>query len=317
MNKLIAIISVCVSLISIGQTNPADTVSGWTVETNLQRTVDATKRLNEVSQTKDTIIPIPNIDYPLISVKRETSFELVNIQPAKIKLFSKNPQLYNHYLKAGIGSYISPLVQYNYNSGRSRKTNWGVNVDHNSSWLSMKGWAPSTYDNSGARLYGTILKSKYQLSGALDFYNKGFHYYGIPDENVPKDSIAGRFNNIGLTGEFRTAGKDSAKSNFRVGMDYYNFFTFKRKTDTLEKNNVRENFAAIYAGYWYKLKTETFAIDLDVRYDNYKYGSADTLLADSIMGRDVHNTIINFRPYVESRGKKYYVKVGVDLSFDI
>lgn len=318
MNKFIATITIlCVGFLSYGQTTQKDTTGGWGVITDMHRTVDATKRVNEPSRTFDTIIPIPKINYPLISLKRETSFELDNIQPAKIKLFTKNPELYNHYLKLGIGSYINPLLQYNYNSGRSRSTNWGVNVDHNSSWLNMKGWAPSSFDKTGARLYGTLLKSKYQLTGALDFYNHGFHYYGIPDENVPKDSIGGRFNNIGVNAEYRTAGKDSAKSNFKVGVEYFNFFTFKQKGDTLAKNNVRENFAAIYTGYWYKLKTEIFAVDLDVRYDNYKYRAADTLFADSVMGYNNHNAIINFRPYVESRGKKYYVKVGVDLSFDV
>ncbi|MEZ4936779.1 MAG: hypothetical protein R2799_04215, partial [Crocinitomicaceae bacterium] len=136
MNKLILILLVCVSFTAFGQGDP-DT--GWTVEYEMQRTVKATKRLNELTQTRDTIIPIPKIDYPLISLKRETSFQLQNIEPAKIKLFQNNPKLYKHYLKVGIGSYITPLVQYNFNSGRSRKSNWGVNIDHVSSWLNMKG----------------------------------------------------------------------------------------------------------------------------------------------------------------------------------
>ena len=184
INKLLLIALVCVSFTVFSQKD-----TSWTVDYEMLRTVNATKRLNEMSKTKDTVIPIPNIDYPLISVKRETSFELQNIEPAKIKLFQKNPQLYKHYLKMGIGSYVTPLVQYNFNSGRSRKTNWGVNVDHLSSWLNMKGWAPSQFDKTGARLYGTLLKRKYQLSGSIDFSNHGFHYYGIPDESVPKDSI--------------------------------------------------------------------------------------------------------------------------------
>lgn len=316
MNKLVGILLVCVSFHVFGQTDTTDT--GWTVTYEMQRTVKATKRLNELSKTRDTIIPIPKIDYPLISLRRETSFELQNIEPAKIKLFQNNPKLYKNYLKLGIGSYITPMVQYNFNSGRSRKTNWGVNVDHLSSWLNMKGWAPNTFDKTGARLYGTLHERKYQLSGSLDFYNHGFHYYGIPDENIPGDSINGRFNNIDLQGEWRTANQDSAKHNFKVGLQYFNFFSFKRKGDTLAKRNVRENFAGLYTGYWYKLKTETFAVDLDVRYDNYKFGDSDTLMQpDSVMGRNNHNTIINFKPYVISRGKKYYVKVGIDMAFDI
>ncbi|MEZ4938912.1 MAG: hypothetical protein R2799_15090, partial [Crocinitomicaceae bacterium] len=290
----------------------------WTVTYDMQRTVKATKRLNELSQTRDTIIPIPKIDYPLISLRRETSFQLQNIEPAKIKLFQNNPKLYKHYLKVGIGSYITPLVQYNFNSGRSRKSNWGVNIDHVSSWLNMKGWAPSTTDNTGARIYGTLLQNKYQLTGSLDFHNKGFHYYGIPDENVPGDSINGRFNNIDLNAEWRTANQDSAKHNFKVGIQYFNYFSFKRKSDTLAKRNGRENFAGLYTGYWYKLKTETFGLDLDARYDNYKFGDTDTLMQpDSVMGLKNNNTIINFKPYVISRGKKYYVKVGLDMAFDI
>jgi hypothetical protein len=316
MTKLLAIVFVCVSFIGTSQ---IDTTGGsWDINVDMFRTVNATKRINEVSKTQDTIIPIPKIDYPLISIRRETSFELNNIEPAKIKLFQKNPELYNHYLKLGIGSYISPLVQYNYNSGRSRKTNWGANIDHNSSWLNMKGWAPSTFDKTGARLYGTLHKKKFQLSGAFDFSNHGFHYYGIPVDTIRGDSIAGRFNNLGVKAEFRTANQDSAKHNFKVGIEYFNFFSFKQKGDTLAKRNVRENFAGLYSGYWYKLKTETFGVDLDVRYDNYKYGDTDTLMSpDSVMGYDNHNAILNFKPYVESRGKKYYVKVGVDLSFDI
>lgn len=317
MNKLLTILFVCGVVSVFGQSNQADT-SGWVVTTDVNRSVEATPRLNEMSRTRDTVIPIPSINYPLISVKRETSFQLQNIEPAKIKLFQKNPELYKHYLKLGIGSYITPLVQYNFNSGRSRKTNWGVNVDHLSSWLNMKNWANSTFDKTGARLYGTLMEKNYTFSGALDFYNHGFHYYGIPDESIPKDSIAGRFNNIGVSADWSTANRDSAKHNFKIGIDYFNFFTFKNKRDTLAKRNVRENYAALRTGYWYKLKTETFGVDLDVRYDNYKFGDADSLMQpDSVMGYNNHNGIINLKPFVVSRGKKYYVKVGVDLSFDI
>ena len=299
---------------------------GYTFYYSAERSIEPVYRISETPAIIDTTIPIPSINYPLLSFHRETSFSLDTIKAAKIKLTEKLPRLYHSYVRVGFGNYLTPLGEVFINSTRSRKFHWGVQATHLSSWGKIKGYAPATFDNTQTSAYGKILEKNYTLSGKVNYGNQGLHFYGIQRENVPKDSIRQRFNDVGFTTQFDWHKKDTAHLNYTLGLNY-NHYNDRKISDSLKKWRAQENYLAVTSSWKYKLKQEIFAADLNLRYNGYKYGvpnnflshAYDTLNSKLDTGIVNNNYLIDFKPNVTTFGKngKWSVLIGLDLFFDV
>ena len=57
-----------------------------------------------------------------------TNYSIDNIKPARLKITANGDKLYRGYLKAGAGTYLTPLLELNYASKRSRDESWGLNA---------------------------------------------------------------------------------------------------------------------------------------------------------------------------------------------
>lgn len=291
--------------------------NGYTFTYQAEREIEPVYRIAEKPVILDTVIPTPQVSYPLLSLHKQHSFELELIEPAKVKLVDKLPKLYHSYVKLGFGNYNMPLGELYVNSTRSRKYHWGVSAKHLSSWGKIKGYAPSQFDRTRLDLYGKMIEDDYTITAKFNYFNQGLHFYGIENENVPKDSIRQRFNNTGIFAQYDSHKKDSANINYRVGLEYNNYFD-RQRADTLEKWNARENYLGIYSAFDYKLNSEVYAADFNVRYNNYKYGFEDSTLVALDSGFIDNNVLVNIKPNITTIGKngKWSVNVGVDLVLD-
>lgn len=313
MNKVKALLAVIVLTFSAAAQNEG----GYTFVYEAEREIEPVFRIAEKPSVLDTVMPVPQVSYPLLSLKKEHSFELEKIDPARIKLVDKLPQLYHSYVKLGFGNYTMPLGEVFINSTRSRKFHWGISAKHHSSWGKIKGYAPSQFDRTRLDAYGKMIEKEYTITAKVNYFNHGHHFYGIRNEDVPGDSIRQRFNNTGVFGEYHSHKKDSANLNYKIGVEYNNYFDRKR-ADTLEKWKARENYLGIYSSFDYKLKTEVYAADFNVRYNNYKYGIEDSTLIGLDSGFVDNNVLVNIKPNITTIGKngKWSVNVGVDLVLD-
>jgi hypothetical protein len=281
------------------------------------RSVETASRLNAQPKVLDTVFPIPTTSYPLLSINYEPTFEIPKIEPAKVNLQQKLPQLYNGYARIGIGSLLMPLAEVYYNNGRSRKMNYGGNIQHLSSFGKMRNVAPANFDRTNARAFVGVNEKKYSWDAETYYRNQGLHFYGFPNEDADKDSIAQRFNTFGLKGGFHSHANDSLGLNWKLGLEYRHFNDKKPKADSLKEWNARENFFAIRAGGEYKWGTEIFAADLDILHNSYKYGVLnDTMPGFLNTGLENKNTIISLKPSIStySKNRKLKAKIGVDLT---
>ncbi|MFT5820182.1 MAG: hypothetical protein ACI8ZM_001416 [Crocinitomix sp.] len=302
-----------------GQTvSPPDT----TIYTNIseaERRISPSYRISEKPLIIDTVIPIPNISYPLLSRNMRTEISIDQIDPSKIKIIEKLEKLYPGYLRLGLGNYISPLGEFYYNSTRNRKMSYGVHLNHNSSFGNIKDYAPSTFDNTSARVFGEFFTKQFRIESEINYLNNGYHFYGIQDstENqdlISKDSLRNRVQGIGYNVRFSNfARKDSATLLYTVKTDFNHFHEFDPNGRNLNAKN--SNFG-IGTEMAYQLRNNIYAAELDVRYNKYKFaGEGSGVLIDD--WHDDNNTIIHLRPSITSYGKKWKVLVGVDLNFDI
>ncbi|MGV3610818.1 MAG: hypothetical protein ACO1N0_07715 [Fluviicola sp.] len=319
MNRSIVIVSALTALFIGTFSNVFGQGGGANLDFNAtgKRAVETASRLNSQPKVLDTVFPIPTTSYPLLSINYEPTFEIPKIEPAKVNLQQKLPQLYNGYARIGIGSLLMPLAEVYYNNGRNRKMNYGGSIQHLSSFGKMRHVAPANFDRTNARAFVGVNEKKYSWDLESYYRNQGLHFYGFPNEDADKDSIAQRFNTFGLKGGFHSHEKDSLGLNWKVGLEYRRFSDRKPKVDSLKDWNARENFFAIRAGAEYKWGNEIFAADLDILHNSYKFGVLnDTMPGFLNSGLENKNTIISLKPSIStySKNRKLKAKIGVDLT---
>lgn len=298
----------------IGQEDPV------LVDATGDREIEPAYRIALTPRIIDTTISAALVNYPLLPIKIETQTAVEPINPAAIKTVEKLSKLYSTYIKLGVGTELMPLGEIYFNSKRSRKYIYGAHLKHLSSYGNITDYAPAQFDRTRFNLFGGINERRYTLRGDIHYNNEGLHYYGISDTlNLEKDSIAQRFSDFGISGRYSSHIKDSAKLNYFVGLGYNNYLSKKPEREELEDWRVKENFFEINTGAWYKYGKETYAADLNVRYNGYKYGVLDTTSNGLDSGMVWNNTIINLKPNITTylQDNRFKAKIGLDLVFDI
>lgn len=313
MKNIIAILFVAITAVSFGQIDHELHGTG-------QRHVEPAYRIATAPKIIDTVIPTPMVKYPLLVLKYETETEVDMIHPASIKTTENLSQLYNTYVKVGVSTEFMPIGEVYFDAKRSRKYLYGAHLKHLSSFGDITGFAPAQFDRTRFNTYGAINERKYTLRGDVHYNNQGLHYYGISDTlGLTKDSIAQRYSDFGMKASFFGHKKDSGKVNYIVDMEYNNFMSKKPLTEGRDDWRARENFFGISSGAWYKLGDDVYGADLDIHYNGYKYGVADSAfsnLQDS--GIVMNNTIVSLRPHITThlKNNRFKAKVGLNLTIN-
>jgi len=280
------------------------------------RTISPSYRIADKPSVVDTVVPIPNINYPLLSRTMATEISIDQIEASKIRIVPKLDKLYPGYLRMGIGNYANPLGEFYYNSVRDRRTAYGVHVNHNSAFRDIPNYAPSTFDDTEAKVFGEFFMSRYKIESQIDYLNNGYHYYGIVDSTdaISSDSLRNRVQ--GIAGNFSFSNferRDSAKLLYTIHTSYDYFHEFD--PDDLNLNARNTNFI-IGTEMAYKLKTQVYTAALAVKYNKYKFGVGNPSVPADFWYNE-NNTIIQLKPVISSYGRKWKVTYGVDLNFDI
>lgn len=312
IKHIVSLATLFVGAIGFSQENP-----DYVIESDADRPISPSYRISEKPAIIDTVIPIPNISYPLLSRNMRTEISIEEIDAAKIRIVNKLDKLYPGYVRVGIGNYASPLGEVYYNSVRNRRTSYGIHAKHNSSFGGIKGYAPSSFDNTNAHLFGEWHTAQYKIEGEIDYLNNGYHFYGLEDSTdfYSKDTLRNRVQGIGGAFKFSNfTKKDSAKLLYTVKTDYMYFHEFKKPGDDYNRNGRNANFA-VGTEMMYKLKKNIYAVDFEVRYNKHKFAELDTSVTPAERFNE-NNTLIHLKPVISSYGKNWKVIYGVDINFD-
>ena len=141
-------------------------------------------KVNKLQLQPET--PQPSYDFPSSEVNpKETTqkfaLDLEKIAPTGYT--SKNDKLVTptqNFIMAGIGTRLSPLFLYKLNSMLTKTLGLGVGIKHNSSWLDIKDYAPSSYMNNAFDISLSTSKfDGFQVDGGVYYKNDMYHFYGI------------------------------------------------------------------------------------------------------------------------------------------
>ncbi|MDX1350473.1 MAG: hypothetical protein R3279_09510 [Putridiphycobacter sp.] len=298
-----------------GQNNTSETTIVFTAERN----VSPSYRRTENPEIIDTVIPLPSFTYPLLVKNVETKIYVDDITASRIKIIEKLEKLYPGYVKLGLGNYTMPLGELYYNALRNRKFNYGIHANHLSSFGSLKGFAPSQFDLTTGKLFGDYFLRNHELNTQFNYLNHGYHYYGIANDSIPKDSLKNRVSAYQGAIKFSNSpSRDSARLLFDAYANYQFFHEFNR--DSLKRGtaNVRENTVNFGSVFKYKHQENWFALDADFLLNFYKFGEGDTSVA-IINRKETRNNIISLKPTITTFQfkNKLRAEVGIDLNFDI
>ena len=317
MKKLLAIaLFFGVSLTLFGQTDDKDSSNIIKLNVIATRQVEPATRITNNPKLIDTIITHKAVEYPLLSMKHETTIKLEPIVPANVKVSGDNklPKLFNGYVKAGISSPLMPMAEIYYNNTRSRKYVYGLNIKHLSSFGEIKKYAPAHFDKTNFNVFGGIKELTYSLMGDIHVDNYGVNRYGVLNPNANSESTNQRFKEFGGSLIFMSNRMDSLRLNYSMQVKGYQLSDAQPKNGNSFFGN-ESNLASIN-NFWYRKNNNLFAADINLVTNHFSYGKKGQEVNVIDTALDVSNTIFSFKPSITTYAKanRLKVQVGMDVS---
>ncbi len=239
---------------------------------------------------------------------------------AKINVIDKLPNLQNGYIIAGMGNYVTPVVDAHYSSGRNKKGDWGTRIYHLSS---QGGVVPdsnliqSNYSETRGQLYGRYFFDQFSIKGAAHYVRNLNQFYGnaldvVTDSMVQVSGNRQLWQSMGGSFDLDKFSRDSTELNYNGGL------RFNHGTG---RYGEKEEWLDAKLGLSKMVKTEIFAVDLGFQWNaftgngmNYNALAVAATADDSlIQSRKQDNMIIRFQPSAYTVWNDLRVKVGMGV----
>ena len=283
----------------------------------------------------DSITIVDEVKYYLEPKQHQVSYNIENIKPARLKITASGDKLYRGYLKAGAGAYLSPLLDFNYASKRSRDESWGFKGGTNASFSNIKGMGNTKYSDLSIGGYYQKFFMDYDLWSELDYERNNYQFYGLDYQDSQMYDFYGIDNNDSLMKESFQEADSLFKQNYdlfdlhiklnslNIGRDS-NKLRVKSWIDFHHLNSnydLSENHFLIGAHSGWLILDEEFlgTIELDINSVN----APETLIINEnniIQSSNLRNRssgIIRLNPHIYSRKNNLIVKAGLSIQANI
>lgn len=263
-------------------------------------------KINLLPKIDDTLKLTPNLNYNITQRPIITNFAITPITPARM-LIEPQSDLYNSYIKLGIGNSTSPLFEAYYNSGRSKEFSYGGWLQSHSSFGRIKLDNGKRVDNDFGRtdlnLFGKKILDKSILSASAGFNKHKVTYYGY-DIYVPDGTVY----------DPNSAPKEQHFNQFHANLNYYSSYTdsthlnyaFETAFNHLsDKFDMQETLLSLSLKMDKFIKDDHFGGELSFRH-YMKNSNLDS----------TNNTIVNLSPWINFYGKQWRALAGTHLIFD-
>jgi len=269
-------------------------------------TISDAVKINNLPQNDDTLAFAPSFKYNILPSGLTTEYEPKAIKPAKMTI--PLTELYNSYIKAGLGNYFTPLAEYGFSSQRSKDHVIGAYLMHKSSHSKLKldneDKVPAGYSNSYAELSGKKIYDNVNLAGNIRLKNDGIHHYGYNTAmftdtfpEIRARDIRQRYFLFGTSADIYSAGLDSSRLNYGIGIRY-DYFSDRFKNS--------ENILALRGGL--SGSVVKLMLGMDASLVNY-------LKSESI--DSVNNTVIKLMPWFRKRTPEWEADLGFNVYVNI
>ncbi|MBR5780475.1 MAG: TonB-dependent receptor [Bacteroidales bacterium] len=151
-----------------------------TIEGSYTPHIKKSERLMKMPEMPKREFSIPNYEVSTEDFFYNYKVELEPISPLQYN-HSKFEEITNNFIKAGIGTRLSPDFLFRHYSDLTKKSSLGIGVAHNSSWLGMKNYPSSKYMNNDFGVSMSNRFSGFQLHSYVDYH---YDAYNLNDDTL-------------------------------------------------------------------------------------------------------------------------------------
>lgn len=279
-----------------------------TVEGKYRPKVNKVNKLVLQPETPQPSYTFPSSEVNPKEAKQKFALDLEKIAPTAFA--AKDDKLVTptqNFLMAGLGSRLSPLFFYKHNSLLTKTLGLGVGIKHNSSWLNIKDYAPSSYMNNAFDI--SLSTSKFdglQLDGGVYYNNDMYHFYGInlletplTEEELAIYAPKTTYNKVGAHVGLASTTTRVGELSHDAHLDYFYMLDREHAIDF--------GYLLGYAGNFWgdKSHPQKLGLDLGFQYD-YCYGQGDNLFV-------VDRILFKVNPFFEMSDEFYRLHLGVRM----
>ena len=283
----------------------------------------------------DSVTILDDVKYYLEPKRHMTNYSIENIKPARLKITANGDKLYRGYLKAGAGTYLTPLLELNYASKRSRDESWGLNARTNGSFSSIKEMGNTKFSDLNLGGYYQKFFMNYDLWSEVQYERNSYQFYGLDYNDNSMYQFYGidvndslgieSFKNsdtlfkqnydlldLHLKFNSRNTGRDTNKLRIKSWVDFHH----------LNSNyNLSENHFLLGAHSGWLILDEEFLGTFELDINNINSPDILELDENNIIQptNQSYNTsaIVRFRPHIYSRKNNLIFKAGISLQANI
>ncbi len=220
---------------SFGQGTERDYNEEVTIRGSYDPTINQAFKINTKPETFSLILKKPEFVFESIEVEQPTQITLEAIDAAKIRT-DRKAKIYNNYLKAGIGSWISPYIDFAHSSG-SNDAVFNASVFHISSFRNIPDYSPSPYSNSRVKVGWKKLMNNHVFSISAGYGLNTNRYYGYKPDDFPnvtmdEDNLKQMFNLIKANVGFKSQYKKESKLHHAFNVSAYYYFDKYKTSET-------------------------------------------------------------------------------------
>lgn len=288
---IFSVLFVFVSLIAYGQGHNEQV----TVEGSYRPQIKRSERLQKMPETPVNEFNIPNYKVEPRDFIYGYNMEVETMSAMNYKV-EYGVEEKSNFLKAGIGTRLSPVFLFRHYSDLSNNMSLGVGVNHYSSWLDQKDYKKSSFMNNDFNVM-TVNKFKSgQLRAFGDYKYDMYHLRAYDDVENPNGRNIHSFN---LGAKWLANGSSFRDFYTEIGGDY-------RATwipGALTEHQLNAQAYLAYSDNWFNNKKindlQTIATNFELNYNNVFQ----------------NQLLVVVNPYFTMSGDFYHIHAGVRVDF--
>jgi hypothetical protein len=311
MHRNQIIISLTFVLLIAGLTGPE---GGFAQQRNEEVTIIAPYQPKITDPAKTNLYPtFPELEkreqtftYRAIDRKVDTEIEITPLQPRRPAGDGKK-KLYRNFIKAGIGSYLTPYLLFSASSLQNKKSSYAARLEHFSSNGGVKGYPESGFSNTSVMFSGSRHFKNSTLKGKIGYDRRMVHRYGFKPDSFPtlefeKENLRQRYQTFsgGLSLEGGKGRRDKFEYDLGLGL-YYSDDKFNTKETGAD---LQLNLAGVME--WFSFtERELLGIEGNIVFA----GISDSIISENRL-------LVQFMPYYKIVFDQYRLKIGANLAYN-
>lgn len=266
-----------------------------TVEGSYRPQIKRSERLVKTPETPDNEFNIPNYKADARDFNYGYNMEVETMSAISYKA-EYGVEGKNNFLKAGIGTRLSPVFLFRHYSDISRNMSLGVGVKHYSSWLDQKDYKKSSFMNNAFNVMAVNKFRGGQLRSFVDYKYDMYHLRAYDNVMNPNGR---NIHSMNVGAKWLSNGSSYRDFYTEFGGDYRATWIPGGTTE----HQLNGNAHMAYSDDWIDNKNinelQTVAADVDLNYDNVYQGQL----------------LVAVNPYFTMSGDFYHVHAGLRVDF--